>query len=583
MMKKWVCKRCGYVHEGNNPPERCPVCGAPASEFEEQEAEHGSLMSSEVKRADVIVVGTGGAAFSAAITAKSNGASVIMLEKAEEIGGTTARSGGGMWIPGNHRQQSAGYPDSRDDALRYMARYSFPHLYRPDIKGFGLPDREFSLLEAMVDNAPKMIRHLEKLGVWETIMEVNWKDRGQVDYQNELPENRGVRGRTIYAKDPKGKYAMGFEFINQLSRWANANGIDIVTGCEVKEILISGDRVTGVMAEKDGEQREYVADKAVIFGSGGYSHNPEYMLQFQRGPHFGGCSVPTNTGDFIRMAGAIGARIGNTAGAFRAECMIEPALKNPGSSTNVFYISGDSVILVNKYGNRFVNEKRNYTDRAMAHFVWDPNRAEWKNMLAIMIYDSRTAELWAGMPPYPVGDELPSYIIKADTIEEMARLLDDRFESLKEHTGGYRLSRNFSKNLSQTIERYNRYAQTGRDSEFKRGFADYDKEWTSFPPIKPNVKWPENENYCMYPISSKGPYYSIILAPGTLDTNGGPVIDSKARVLDWNDRPIKGLYGAGNCIAAPSANAYWGGGGTLGPGLTFAYIAAMDATYFSKK
>ncbi len=580
-MKKWRCKRCGYIHTGDAPPETCPVCGAPKEMFELVEAGAGAAAAgggAAGRQADILVVGSGAAAFSAAVTAKSRGASVIMLEKAAQAGGTTMRSGGGFWVPCNRWQREAGYEDDRDAALRYMARYSYPNLYDAGQQRLGLPEREYGLLEAYVDNAHKMAGYFDEIGALHSMVEINWTGKAQVDYMDHLPENGGVRGRSIYPKGKDGKLGYGDELIRQLQAWAEKNGITLLTGCEVTEIERGDDgRVTGLKALLDGNEESFTANKAVIFGSGGYSHNADMMRQLQRGPHYGGCAVPTNTGDFIRMAGRIGARLGNTAGAFRAQSMIEAALENPGGSSNVFYLIGDSMLLVNKYGRRIFDEKRNYTDRTMLHFVWDPVKAEWTNMLTFMLFDKRCATLWQGFPPFPVEGQPMPYLIEADSIDALAEALERRLSRLAPHTGGFRLAPGFAGALKEEIARFNRFAEAGVDEDFHRGEYAYDREWTTFPPTVPGVQWPPEGNYTMAPLSEEGPYYAIILAAGTLDTNGGPATDGHARVLDWNDEPIRGLYGAGNCIASPTANAYWGAGSTIGPALTFGYIAANDA------
>ena len=153
---------------------------------------------------DVVVVGSGAAAFSAAIAARKQGAAVIMLEKGENVGGTTRRSGGGYWIPLNKWQKEAGYEDNREDCIRYMARYSYPNLYNPEEQRYGIPQQEFELLEAYVDNAHLMASDYEEWDALHSIMEINWTGKGQVDYQDHLPENKGIRGRTIYPRDGEG-------------------------------------------------------------------------------------------------------------------------------------------------------------------------------------------------------------------------------------------------------------------------------------------------------------------------------------------------------------------------------------------
>lgn len=530
---------------------------------------------------DVLVVGSGAAAFSAAITAKKNGADVIMLEKASLIGGTTLRSGGGYWIPNNRFQREKGIADVKEDALRYMARYSFPQLYNPEDPRLGLPENEYSLIDTYYDKASEMVEFLEDCAAVHSIQEINWTGKPQVDYMDHLPENKGIRGRVLYSKNQEGKQSYGGELIRQMKSWAGSNGIMMLTNHQVKRILRSDQgEVAGLEVLVNGQEvLNFRARKAVIFGSGGYTHNPELMLHFQRGPHFGGCAAPTNTGDFIKMAGAIGAKLGNTAGAFRAEIILEQALTDPNGVHNIFYVPGDSVMEVNRYGLRVMDEKRNYNDRAMVHFVWDPQRAEWTNMLVFMIFDQRTASLWQGFPPYPVQGTPADYIVSANTWEELTAGIAARLKKLSAHTGGFDLAPAFRENLVKTVARFNEFAKNGKDNDFNRGDFNYDREWTTFPPMVPGTVWPPagSANYTMYPLSGQGPYYAIILGAGTLDTNGGPVINHRAQVLDVDDKPIPGLYGAGNCIASPTANAYWGAGSTIGPALTFGYLAGLNA------
>ncbi len=531
--------------------------------------------------ADVIVVGSGAAAYGAAITARSTGADVMMVEKAESHGGTTMRSGGGFWIPNNRFQRDRGIVDAKQDATRYMARYSYPHLYNPDDPHLGLPDHEYELIETYYDHASEMVDFFDRIGAVKPIQEINWTGQPQIDYQEGLPENKGIRGRVLYSQDPQGKMSYGFELVRQMNAWAKAHGIPLMLGHRVSRIIQDslGDVVGVEATTSDGHPVSFHARRAVVFGSGGYTHNREMMLRFQRGPHFGGCAAPTNTGDFLKLATEIGAMPANTAGAWRAEIVLEQALSDPEGVHNVFFVSGDSTLEVNRLGVRVMDEKRNYTDRAMVHFVWDPNRAEWTNMLVFWIYDDRTATLWGGFPPLPPQGAKTSYVITEDTLDALAASIATRLSQLASHTGGFSLDPSFADNLTATVARYNGFAASGVDEDFHRGTFAYDREWTTSPPTIPGADWPppESRNITMYPLSAKGPYHAIILGAGTLDTNGGPMINGRAQVLDTHDKPIPGLYGAGNCIASPTANAYWGGGSTLGPALTFGYLAGLNA------
>ncbi len=603
-MNAWKCTICGYIHYGDTPPDFCPLCGAPKEAFvpleENDSKEPGKTGAAKAEpgkdvvrksgwkvqpvtgtAVDVIVVGSGAAAFTAAITARNEGCSVIMLEKAGSIGGTTIRSGGGFWTPNNRFQRVRGIKDEKQQALRYMARYSFPHLYRPDGERYGVPENDFLLMEAIVDHAAEMSEYLENIGVFGLMEEVNWTGALQVDYQDHLPENQSIRGRVLYTQDDKGKPGFGFVMVNHFKTWAEAHDIPVLVNHEVVRIRRDDrGRVIGVESRSGEQTIAFTAHRGVIFGTGGFSHNPELMLHFSKGPIFGDCSAPSNTGDFVKLAGEIGAKMGNMGGAFRAQSVLEGILENPEGFNNVFFVPGDSVLQVNRFGKRVMNEKRNYNDRGMVHFAWDPNRAEWTNMLLFMIYDGRTADLWQGMPPYPMQGQEAPYIVQGDTLDSLATAIGERLTKLKDHTGGFSLDEHFRENLAQTVRRFNDFARKGKDEDFQRGDFNYDREWTTFPPTKPGAgKWPEDmaKNYTMAPLSDTGPYYGIILASSTLDTNGGPVINKEGQVLDVHGAVIEGLYGAGNCIASPTADAYWGAGSTIGPGMTFGYLAAKHA------
>lgn len=531
--------------------------------------------------ADVIVVGSGAAAYSAAITARHNGDNVIMVEKARSYGGTTMRSGGGFWVPSNRFQAEMGITDTKQDAIRYMAHYSYPQLYNPDDPCLGLPNHEFELLDAYCDHSAKMAEFFERIGAIKPILEINWTGQAQIDYQEAIPENKAIRGRVLYPQDSRGKLSYGIELIRQMKKWADENHIPLFLEHRASLLLcnMQGDVIGIEATDPTGETISFKARKGVIFGSGGFTHDSELMLRLQRGPHFGGCAVPTNTGDFLRLAIAKGAMPANTAGAWRAQTIFEQELEDPAGVHSVFYILGDSTILVNRFGQRVMNEKRNYTDRSMVHFVWDPNKAEWTNMLLFWIYDQRTKDLWGGYPPLPPQGVNVPFVITAETLGALTAAISDRLARLSPHTGGFSLDSSFAQNLEASVSRFNRFAEAGCDEDFQRGEYAYDREWTTFPPVVPNVEWPppESKNITMYPLSPQGPYHAVILAAGTLDTNGGPMINRNAQVLDTAGNPIRGLYGAGNCIASPTANAYWGAGSTLGPALTFGYLAGLHA------
>jgi 3-oxosteroid 1-dehydrogenase len=532
--------------------------------------------------ADIVVVGSGVGACTAAVVAHEKRNSVLVVEKASTGGGTSAKSAGVLWIPNNFTLKERGIEDAKADCLNYMARFTYPERFNATDSNLGLSASEFELLEAFYDNASDAVDALRNIGALNL---AEWRmfalDRPATDYLDHVPENKVPAGRALGPVTDDGGIGLGVHMMEQLQNALKTRDIPVFLDHRVVRLILNdAGRVVGVEAEIDGEVRSFRARKAAIFATGGYVHNPELLAQYQRTRLYGSCAMPMATGDFINIAGAAGARLGNMGGAWRTQIVLEEALVNPVLASGVFYPPGDSMIQANKYGHRAVNEHRNYNDRTEAHGIYDSSQAEYPNQLLFMIYDKRTAEAYAGAYPLPEKASGAPHVLEGESLPELTRQIQNRLAEIAPQTGGFSLAPAFADNLTATLERFNRFARNGIDEDFRRGAAGYDNEWHAvFSPMRADSAWPANDNPSptMHPFSDGGSYYAIILAAGALDTNGGPVIDASARVLDTKDQPIPGLYGAGNCIASPSREAYYGAGHTLGMSLTFGYIAANAA------
>lgn len=527
------------------------------------------------READVLIVGTGAAALSAAVAAVDAGSSVILVEKGPTYGGTTAKSEGGIWVPNNRFLRARGVVDAREDALRYMARCARPQLYNATAPRFGMPESEYRLMEAFYDNAAPTFDFLEKVGALKTTQILLLPD------YLETPENKVPMGRHIMAERPDGQYGMGVELVRQLKTWLDARKVPVLLKHRVRRLVRNGNgEIVGLEAVASGGQVVRMrARKAVVFGTGGYAHNAELMRNFQPAPIYGTCSVPTSEGDFITIAQAVGAKLGNLNNAWRMQVVLEHTLALPSVPRGVWQPPGDSMLIVNKYGRRVVNEKHNYHDRSRVHFAWDPNRAEFPNQFLFMVYDRRAAELFAGNFPLPAAGTTAPYVIAGATLEALAQAIQARLDLHAAKWGRVQLQE-FSGTLAKTIAEFNRYAVAGVDDEFQRGAFEWDKAWLSYTSVpREGTAWKvgETPSPTMCPLQPEGPYYAIILGSGVLDTNGGPVVNPKAQVVDHSDAPIPGLYGAGNCIASPAAQSYWGGGCTLGLAITYGHIAGVNA------
>lgn len=547
---------------------------------------------------DVVVVGSGGAGFVAAITAKAMGSDTIILEKGAYVGGTSVVSGGGFFIPNSKQMQAMGYEDPKEERLKYMARYSWPHLYNPDAENLGLPAHDYEMINAYYDLGTEVIDFLEQAGASKFAVQMiggSVPSTPNVDYMDHFEEDVPKVAGTLCCLDADGNTGGGGVMIGNYKAWADANGMEVRLGHRVERVVLNDDgAVIGVevaVSDISGATPEatpaaatvktFRAKKGVIFGSGGFVKNDEMMHHLMPAPHLQGCGAPTNEGDFQRIAMALGAQQGNLHNVYRNEGIYEQGIASPSAYNCIWFHKGDSMLIVNGAGKRFHNERRNYQDRPMAHFHWDPNNATWPNLLGYLVYDQRVAENWAGNFPYPALDTEAPFVVTGQTLEELGAAIRERVASLPTVTKGMGLSDNFETNLVAEVQKYNGYAAAGKDEDFQRGEHGYDEGWQTQPSVEnPTVSpWPSADQKLksMYPLSDTGPYYAIIVAASAVDTNGGPVINSNGQVLSYNGNPIEGLYGAGNAVASPGVNAYWVGGMTLGNAHVWGYASGKHA------
>jgi succinate dehydrogenase/fumarate reductase flavoprotein subunit len=534
---------------------------------------------------DVIVVGTGAAGFAAAVTAAQAGAEVIILERAGNAGGTTLISGGEFWIPNNSKMVAAGKTDPKPDALKYMARLSYANLYDADSPTLGLPQQQYDMLDVYYDTGSVAVDKLEEWGALYNRIQPSmgyseFPDFADPDYHADLPEDKAPYGRGLNPDPDKG----GSGAIPvQMQKWTDDKGIPLLLNHRVIGLYQnSNGEVVGVRIDNEGTELNFRAKKGVFFGTGGFTQSLEKNLAYLRGPVFASCSVGTCTGDFVDIGIAAGAELGNMQNAWWLQCPLELALAAPslpGADTWIPY--GDSMIIVNKYGERITTEKMVYNERGQTHHWWNPAKREFSNLVQFMIYDDAVAQdptEFGFRFPVPAAGKDADYVIKGETWEELIQNISDRLDSIRgkgqltARVGAdVVLADDFLDKFSQTLERFNGFAESGVDEDFGRGSTPIQIAWGGG-----TTRFKTNANPTMAPFATKGPYYCILLGSMTLDTKGGPVTDTSARVLHINGSVIPGLYGAGNCVASPAGQAYWSGGGTIGPALTFGYIAGNN-------
>lgn len=519
---------------------------------------------------DVVVIGTGAGGLSSAAIAAEGGASVLVLEKAARIGGTTRKSAAALWIPANRYMREAGIDDRTEDVIRFLARIGRPTLYNPDAPRFGLPAWEYEMLETFCANAAEAQDELERVGA----MWLAPSPFGISDYQGHRPENLQPVGRTLYEAQTLGSAEGGQVLVDRLAAGAQAHGAQIRLEHEVRDVLQDEDgAVIGVEVATASGTRRIGARAGVIFASGGFTHNPEYRIQFLNGPFMGGCAAPTNTGDFLRIALGLGVELGDLSEAWTVAINTERMEREPDTFMSSFYVLGDGMIEVNRAGRRVVNEKAPYNEHGRVMSAWDPVGLRYPNMPLIAIWDQQVADRW-GIDrfgnPVPAEGVDPYWVVSADDLESLPAAIDAKLVELGGRVGNARLDDDFLANLRDSLERYGQFADAGVDEDFHRGATEFERY------VSARFGDGDGPNPLMRRLDTSGRLYAAVLALGTLDTKGGPRTTPHREVLRPDGTTISGLYAVGNCAASATGQGYPGAGATLGPIVTEGYLAAKQ-------
>ncbi|MAZ88757.1 MAG: 3-oxosteroid 1-dehydrogenase [Cellvibrionaceae bacterium] len=555
-------------------------------------------------RADVIVVGSGAGAMAAAITAHDKGLSVIMIEKGDVYGGTSAMSGGGIWVP-NHGKSST-VSDSKQEAWEYT-------------RGLVEDCVSDSRLRAYLERSSEMLRYLEE----NTRLEYEPQDI----YPDYYPEEKGgktggrtldpvaydatelgdefqrmrgqhpqtlvmgryamtmAEGRQIFSKEPGCMRAM---FKLMINYWTNVSArlksrrdtrlvlgnaligrlrhsmmdrdIPLLLNTGLDDLITEGDRVVGVRAtqttEFGGQESvEFRANHGVILGAGGFERNQTMREKYLPQPtsEYWSAGNPNNTGDAISAGMKLGADTSLMDHAWWA-----PAVRVEGEPfARILFVekSLPGMIFVNSEGERYANEAAPYQDYGPNCYGAHSEQAS--SVPAYAIFDATYRKKYM-LGPMLQAEFMPDSLLpknikqgfyeKADSIEELARKIQ-----LPEAK------------LVKSIDRFNDFARTGEDHDFSRGGNVHDKYYGD-KTVSPNP--------CLAALE-KGPYYAVRVYPGDLGTKGGLLTDEHAQVVNQQGALIDGLYAVGNSSSSVVGTKYPGAGTTLGPAMTFGYLAAL--------
>lgn len=537
---------------------------------------------------DFVIVGSGSGGLAAAITAKLKGLRPLLLEKTDLIGGSSAMSGGVLWLPNNPLMKREGIDDSREASLLYMENF---------VSGkdrFSTPARR----EAFVDNIQPMIELMESRGMkylrcpgysdyYDTLPGGNalgrslqaelynanrlgeWKSRLRLPYIA-LPVRTSegaclmsvgttlagkrmaarVGARFIMAKlTGRQIYGSGGALQGRMLEIALELGVAIWTSAGLSGLDVRNGRVEGVHIECGGQQQTIAAPRGVLICAGGFSHDAAMRKQYQRHPisdewtH----SNPGDTGEAIQAMALAGADL-----AVMDESWWIPTWLGPDKKEQIVpELAKPHSMLVDHAGNRMVNEANSYMEIGRAMYR---RHAETPAIPAWLVMDARARRRYlfalsfpGKMPPEWVDG---GYIKQAGTIAGLARQCGIS-----------------PAGLETTVERFNRFAEQGKDDDYHKGDSAYNR-YQGDPAMKPNP--------CLGTIAEP-PFWAAPLYPGDVGTCGGAVTNERAEVLRPDGSVIAGLYAAGNCAASLCGAHYVGAGQSIGCSSVFGYIAATRA------
>jgi 3-oxosteroid 1-dehydrogenase len=539
---------------------------------------------------DVVVVGTGAAGLAAALAAHEEGATVALLEKSELVGGTTAISGGVIWVPCNRQMSEAGLADSRDRAIAYIERMA---------EGRGDPE----LIQRFVDEAPRVVAFLEErasirfhaltdypdyqpelpggqsggrpldqdlfdtneLGDWGARLRRNPVNGGapmtirEAMAWNVFANPSGFPFREVSARAKRGVVHGGTALVGRLLKACLERGIEPRLACRARDLCHDdAERVTGVVTEAAGKDLQIDATGGVILASGGFEWNQELCRAFLAGVPTHPATPRANEGDGLLMAMRSGAKLDAMSQAWWCPSVVVPGETYDGAPMYRPEFAARCLphsVIVNRHGQRFTNEAHNYNDMSKPFFHHDPWRYQQVNVPAWLIVDQSYLDKYAFLTAFP-GRPVPDFITRGETLDDLATKLG--IDPI---------------GLAATLERFNRFVETGHDADFGRGESAFNRFYGDRD-ARPNPNLGKLE---------RPPFYGVPIYPGTLGTKGGPKVDRDARVVRADRSVIAGLYAAGNVMGSFCGPGYPGPGVTIAAALTWGFFAGRHAAQRARK